>query len=109
MDPKRLLPLGDEQKEESAEQRGPGEASCCGSDCGAMVLRRDSIVSPRGHLGRTDCDRWLQKGNRVAWRLTEQVHGYSNHCHHSALAVTDPRSPSADPELSGFVGHTSIE
>lgn len=37
------------------------------------------------------------------------VHGDSNRCHHSVLAVTDPRSPSADPELSGFVGHTSIE
>lgn len=102
------LPVREHKGEEDGAQRprggrprqqGEGLCPCRRSGYGATVLKEGTVVSPRGQLERTDCDRGLQKGTQEAWSSPSTVHGHSNRCPPSCPCCHGPKGPSADPEL----------
>jgi len=74
MDPGWLLPVCGEQKGGACRAERPRGGRACVPATGPAVEPRSSggaVVSPRGHLEGTDCDRRLQKGTQAARRLTK--------------------------------------
>lgn len=105
-----------DRREEGVERRGPGKAGL-GSQGRACFPATGLAVEPWPWGGRA----LVSPGRHLVWQASaEGDTGGLEACQaqftraviiatHPALAVTDPRSHSADPGLSVFMGHTSVQ